>query len=45
MKIKLSGKPILWIHTNYDVNARNWLDFKSEYKKFKPDVFGDVWKV
>ena len=30
---KLSGKPILWIHTNYDVNARNWLDFKSRNTK------------
>ena len=30
---KLSGKPILWIHTNYDVNARNWLDFESRNTK------------
>lgn len=30
---KLSGKPILWVHTDYNVNSRNWLDFKSRNTK------------
>ena len=24
-----SKKPIIWIHTTYDINSRNWLDFYS----------------
>jgi len=30
---KLSGKPILWVHTDYQVNSRKWLDFKSRNTK------------
>ena len=30
---KLSGKPILWVHTKYSVNSRQWKDFKSRNTK------------
>ena len=33
MKIKIIRKTNSLIHTNYDVNTRNWLDFKSRNTK------------
>ena len=27
------GKPILWIHSEYDINARNWKSFHSRNTK------------
>ena len=29
----LKGKPIIWVHTDYKVNSRKWLDFKSRNTK------------
>lgn len=38
----ITGKPILWLHTKYDINSRNWSSFYSRNTKYLNQPYVDL---